>query len=186
MDKAKRQTMRLSDNELELLKSTFADADDLLMTVRNLFLGLEITDEEKKQVSAVFASEALRKLMRKQLFPELQPDIPIGQNIDLWMTVDLKDKEPEQIRFIVITRVKLIETIEVALSLLENPNGARIDLMEWKDTSEDANFAGTTLLARNTFISHIESQMSVIKVLSGLKSENVEETKKRLLQDSSK
>lgn len=176
--KAKTQTMRISDTELEMLKSTFSDRDELLKTIRNLFLGLSLIDEEKKEIKRTFSSESLRKLMRKQFLPEIQGDLPIGQCIDLWMTIDLKDKDEGQILQIIESRKKLVSMIEIALKLLEDIDGEVVKVHEWVST--------TGLIARNQFISHIDQQLMVIKTLAGVKSETVEETKKRLLQNSSK
>jgi len=106
------QQMRISDLELELIKNTFAGNDELLMLLRKVFL------------------------------PELQPNIPLGQNIDLWMTLKLEDLTPEQ--------------------------------------------ALINIKARNTVIQHIEQQLLTLKLLAGGKDESVEQTKKRLAQDSSK
>ncbi|MFA6314975.1 MAG: hypothetical protein WC648_01215 [Candidatus Paceibacterota bacterium] len=185
-EKRKVQSMRISDAEFELLKSTFSEREELLKTIRNLFFGLPITDDEKKQIRETFSGEALRKLMRKQFLPELQNDLPIGQAIDLWMTIDLKDKAPEQARYIVIARKLLIEMVEQSLKLLENPDLVPVDLTEWQIKEEAPDLVGTSLIARNTFISHTDQQLAVIRTLAGQKLETVEETKKRLLQDSSK
>jgi len=106
------QQMRITDLELQLIKSTFAGNEELLMLLRKIFL------------------------------PELDPAIPLGQNIDLWMTVKIDDLDPEQ--------------------------------------------AIINLKARNTVIQHIEQQLLSLKLLAGMKEESVEETKKRLQQDSSK
>lgn len=106
------QQMRITDLELQLIKSTFAGNEELLMLLRKIFL------------------------------PELDPAIPLGQNIDLWMTLKIEDLDPEQ--------------------------------------------ALINLKARNTVIQHIEQQLLSLKLLAGMKEESVEETKKRLQQDSSK
>ncbi len=179
--------MRITDAEFEMLKSVFADQDELLKTVRNLFLGLEISEDEKKQISDIFGkNETLRRLMRKQFLPEIQADLPIGQAIDLWMTIDLKDKSPLEIYHILQSRRLLIELIEKSLILLENPDSEKVSLSSWIGISEDERLLGVNLIARNTFISHIDQQLQTIKILAGVKTETVDETKKRLLQDSSK
>lgn len=181
--KDKTQKMRISDTELEILKTTFADRDELLKTIRNLFFGLPITDDEKKQIKDLFGSSpVLRKLMRKQFLPEIQSDLPLGQTVDLWMMIDLKDKGSEEIQFIVRTRKKLIEMIETSLLMLENVESTPVSLLEWDNELVNDAF----LIARNQFISHTDQQLAVIKVLAGLKSETVEETKKKMMQDSSK
>lgn len=186
MAEQKKQQMRISDVELEILKSTFADRDELLKTIRNLFFGLALNEDEKKQIRDTFSGEQIRHIMRKQFLPEIQKDIPIGQCIDLWMTIDLKDKLPEQVRYIIISRKKLIDMIEWSLKLLENPEGLKVDLNQWQQEEEIPELIGTSLIARNTFTSHVDQQLLVIKTLSGLKTETVEETKARLMKDSSK
>ena len=175
-----KQKMRISDAEFELLKSTFAENGNLLLLIRNLFFGFVMSEEENKTIKQVFASTALRKLMRKQFLPELQADIPIGQCIDLWMTVDIKDKTPEEMKEIVSTRKILIEMIEQSLDLLEDPTDDKVDLSEWQDKTYN------DLVARNMFISHVDQQLKVIETLSGVKTETVEETKNRLLKNSTK
>lgn len=178
--------MRISDTEFEMLKSTFAERDELLKTIRNLFFGLSVTDDEKKQIKDLFGTnKVLRKLMRKQFLPEIQPDLPIGQAIDLWMTIDIKDKDSLQIRHIVEAREKLNGMIEKSLNLLEDPNETPVDLSAWNRVPWVEGL-DTSLIARNQFISHIDQQLNTIKILAGMKTETVEETKKRLLQDSSK
>lgn len=178
--------LRISDNEFELLKSTFADRDELLKTMRNLFFGLPMSDDEEKQITDLFSgNETLRRMMRKQFLPELQSDLPIGQAIDLWMTLDLKDKDIIQIRQSVDARAKLLEMVEKALNLLEDVRGEKVDLTAWQKGAWTEG-KDTSLIARNTFISHIDQQLATIRVLAGMANETIEETKKRLLQDSSK
>ena len=106
------QQMRISDLELQLIKSTFAGNEELLMLLRKIFL------------------------------PELDASLPLGQNLDLWMTLKIDDMDPEQ--------------------------------------------AIINLKARHTVIQHIEQQLLSLKLLAGMKEESVEDTKKRLQQDSAK
>lgn len=102
-----------------------------------------ITDEELSLIKNTFANnEALLKLMRKLFLPELDPNAPINQNIDLWMTLKIEDLTPEQ--------------------------------------------AIINLKARNTVIQHLESQLMNLQILAGSPNESVEDTKKRLSQDSTK
>lgn len=112
MSESKGQEMRITDADLSMLKNTFADNDELL------------------------------KLLRKIFLPEITADAPVGQNVDLWMTLKLEELTPEQ--------------------------------------------AMVKIIARNTVIQHLESCLGQIKILAGQKTESVEETKKKLLKNSSK
>ena len=106
------QEMRITDAELQIIKSTFSQNDPLL------------------------------KLMRKIFLPEIYPTAPLGQNIDLWMTIPINDISNDE--------------------------------------------ALINLKARNSLIQHVDQQLMVLKTLAGAKEESVEDTKKRLGQNSNK
>ena len=58
---------------------------------------MRITEDEMKLIRATFkGNEPLLRLMRKMFLPELDPGAPIGQMIDLWMTVKIDDMTPEE------------------------------------------------------------------------------------------
>lgn len=104
------QNMRITDAEMSLIKNTFAGNEDLL------------------------------KLLRKIFLPEYDAKAPLGQVVDLWMTLDVSQKTPEE--------------------------------------------AYALILARNQLIKHVEQQLIQLRFLAGKKDETVEETKKRLAQNS--
>lgn len=172
-----KQEMRLSDAEQELLKATFAEADDLLLTVRNVFFGLPLTDEEKKQIRAIFSSAPLMRLMRKQFLPEFQPDIPIGQNIDLWQLADLKGENRE---WEVRATNRKIEFIEMGLNRLADPESSF--LLNFPIVMAELE----KLAGRILYVNHVDRQLQTIRILAGTKTETIEQTRERLLKDSSK
>lgn len=88
MDKNSGQQMRINDNDLSLIKNTFANNEELLKTLRKIFL------------------------------PELDPKTPLGQNIDLWMTLKIDDMSPEQAIINLKARNTLITHIEMCLNQL--------------------------------------------------------------------
>jgi hypothetical protein len=81
----KGQQMRFSDEELSLIKTTFK------------------------------GNEKLLKLLRKVFLPEYDPQAPLGQTIDLWMTLDLGNLTPEEQRVRIHARNGLIMHIESRL-----------------------------------------------------------------------
>lgn len=170
----------MSDAELNLIKATFAGRDSLYITLRNLFLGLEVSKEECEQVKKEFASPALRTLMRKQFLPEFVNDVPIGQNIDMYMLVDIRGKTQEQIEQEVGATEWKKTLIERALSTLEDPE-KWIDVLSFEKSPLHTQLAG-----RNLFVNHIDRQLQTIEVLAGQPTETVEATKERLMKDSSK
>ncbi len=84
----KGQQMRFSDDELKLVKSAFKGNTELL------------------------------KLMRKVFLPEFDPDAPIGQTIDLWMTINIEKMTTEEAMIHLHARNSLILHIETMISQL--------------------------------------------------------------------
>lgn len=81
--------MRINDMDLSMIKNTFADKDELL------------------------------KVMRKIFLPEITSDAPIGQNIDLWMTMKVDDMSAEEALINIKARNSLIQHVEMCLSQLK-------------------------------------------------------------------
>lgn len=83
---------------------------------------MRFTDDELEIIRKTFGeNEFLLKLLRKVFLPELDPKAPIGQMIDLWMTVDVKDKSPEEIAVALLARNEVIRHVDqrlIELSLL--------------------------------------------------------------------
>ena len=104
--------MRFTDKELEIIKSLFAENPDAV------------------------------KLMRKVFLPEYDVNAPLGQVIDLYLTVKTDGKSAEEI--------------------------------------------ARDVQVRNSLIGHLELCLQQLSVLAGTKVESVEDTKKRLAQNSNK
>lgn len=92
--------MRISDSELELIKSVFADNDELL------------------------------KLMRKIFLPEIDVKAPLGQQIDLWMTIKVEDLSPEEVIINLKARNTLITHLEMCLNQLKVLAGQKTETVE--------------------------------------------------------
>jgi hypothetical protein len=92
--------MRISDLELSALKNTFAENDTLLKTLRKIFL------------------------------PEVTADAPIGQNIDLWMTLDINGMSPEEAMLNLKARNSLIGHIENCLLQIKILAGQKEETVE--------------------------------------------------------
>lgn len=92
--------MRITDAELSIIKNTFADNEDLL------------------------------KLMRKIFLPELDPSAPLGQNLDLWMTIKIEDLPPEQAIINLKARNVLITHVDQQLMVLRTLAGMKSETLE--------------------------------------------------------
>lgn len=81
--------MRITPQEIAILKNTFKGKEDLL------------------------------RLMRKLFLPELDASTPLGQNIDLWMTVKIDDMSPEQAMVNLKARNSLIQHLDQVLASIK-------------------------------------------------------------------
>lgn len=181
------QKMRFTDSELQTIKAVFADREDLLKLLRKVFQFVTLTDEEQALVKSAFQPETI-KVLRKSFLPEIDVDAPINQVVDLWMTVDIKDKDTAQALITLRAREELIALLEDGIDRLKDPKGVFKSVAKFKLSKTDDNIDKdvANLIARNTLITHIEQQLYQIKLLAGTKEETVEETKTRLLKNSSK
>jgi hypothetical protein len=122
--------------------------------------------------------------MRKIFLPEINGDAPLGQQLDLWMTVKIADQTPDMAHFLMKARQKLITLLEIGLDALLKPQeNTAVSMFELTDDIETDYI---WLTARNTFINHVDQQLIQIKFLAGQTDETVEQTKERLSKDSSK
>ncbi len=104
---------------------------------------MRITPEEQAIIQRTFkGNDQLIRLMRKIFLPELDPSAPIGQMIDLWMTVNVNDMSPEdalvniKARNILITHVdQQLMTIEL-ISKLETATEAQVTAKAKEDSAE--------------------------------------------------
>ena len=87
---------------------------------------MRITDEELSIIKSLFAdNDKALKIMRKIFLPEIMPEAPLGQNIDLWMTVKIEDLTPEQALINLKARNTVISHIEAQLMQLRNLAGMK-------------------------------------------------------------
>lgn len=92
--------MRITDVEMAIIKSTFADNDELL------------------------------KILRKVFLPAVTAKAPIGQTIDLWMTLKIDDMTPEQAITNIKARNLLITHVEQQLVQLKFLAGKKDETVE--------------------------------------------------------
>lgn len=179
--------MRFTEAELQFINSTFGGNSDLLLIIRKFFLQ-SCSETELKTLSNTMTDETVR-VLRKVYFPEIDPNAPVGQTIDFWMTVDFKDKTVEESAIAMETIQTVIDYLTQRFKALksgsESYNDIRLkDLVYSK--GKDPRKAHIQLGARNTIISQVEMNTNQLAVLSGDKKETPDEIKKRLFKDSSK
>jgi hypothetical protein len=169
------QQSRNSEREKALLKGLFKDNETLIIALRNLLFGFVLDSEEEAILKPLRGSAEALKLLRKIFLPTLDKDIPVGQSVDLWMTVKLDDPTRDKVN--IKARELLIKKLETALGTLEGGK-ERVDLTPGRTAEE--------LINRNTFINHVELQLGVIRSLAQQKDETEDERAIKLAKDSLK
>lgn len=179
------QQMRFSEEELDLIKRTFNNNEALLKSVRKVMLQLPLDVIDQTSL-LVFKKEDLMMLMRRVFLPELKGDVPIGQQIDLWMTINIDGKCVEDAYDLLVSRKKLIDYIEQQLECLNDTNKVgkiRFEDLVSLEGKEEEDLV-TDVIARNTMVGHTENQILQLQILSSMKDETEEEKKDRELKDS--
>jgi len=174
-----------NDKEIELLKATFAENDFLLLAIRKLFFGGEITDEQKKVIVATFKSKEVRGVFQRKVYGLNNLDTPVGQLSDFWLGAEKQifGASKDTILQAIHSKARVLAMFEQAFELLTNPDGEKIKI----DYSiEEDDELGIGLIARNMYMQAIETSILTIKTIAGQKSESVKDTVARLQQDSTK
>lgn len=180
----KDQPRNISQKEIDLIKATFSE--ELLKSLRALFLGLTVSEVEKESVKNTFKNPELRAIMAKRFYPTLDRETPIGQVQDVWLGAEqmvfgnTRDTVYQALQY----KELALQYTREALDLLTDPNGKRFDAT-YSPKSYPSDELGVILLGRNQFIRHIESQLLFLWLTTQQKEEAPEVAKKRREKDSS-
>lgn len=176
-----------TNKDIELIKSAFADNDELLILIRKLFFGVNLTEDEKKIIVSSFSNPEVIEVFRRKVYGMNNFETPVGQLSDFWLGAESqifgasRDTVYQTIR----SKEMVLEMFEKAFKLLTDPNGEKIDVSE-KVMSTEADPLGVGLIARNLYMKAIETSLLALMTIAGIKTESVEDAVKRLKQDSSK
>jgi len=184
-----KKKMRYSDTELGLIKTTFADNEDMIKALRKVFMQVPLDLIDKSIVEQIKGNRDLLEVIKKTFLPQIDINAPLHQMVDLWMTIDLKDKNLEQAGINIASRELLIEYLGEQIRFIEKGTKPKISFSSFipKDfVLARATEAVINLNVRNTVISHVEQMLLQLNVLAGRKEETVEQTRERLQKDSTR
>ena len=98
---------------------------------------MRFTEEELKIIKDTFTDNVpLLKLLRKVFLPEYDHKAPLGQTVDLWMTLDLGSLTDQQAMQRIWARNTLITHIEQQLIQLNILAGVKEETAEEKKERE--------------------------------------------------
>lgn len=175
-----------NNKEIDLIKSTFAENDVLLIAVRKLFFGQDISEDEKKMIKASFASEEVVNALRRKVYGLNSFETPIGQLSDFWLGVESQifGASRDTVYQAIMSKQIVLEMFTKAFNLLTNPDGEKVSV-EITPMIE-ADQLGVKLIARNLYMKAVETGLLGVKTIAGMKTESTEDAVKRLSKDSAK
>jgi len=175
---------RLTREDKDIIRGAFRDEWVTLTIIRDLFFGFKLSEWEKSVVTSM--KPEVKRVLRKVIIPSLSRENPIGSSnsSDLWSSVNILEATPEQQKQRLAARYILLQMLEQAFGLLDEPSKEPVDFSV--DFSVDKQTPIDRIIARNTFINYIEQQLVLLNVLAYSKQETPEEKKERIKKDSAK
>lgn len=184
---SKKETgLMYSEHEIEILKKTFSENDELLIAIRKLFFGDVISDSEKEAIIATFKDKPeVIDAFRKKVYGVNNFNTPVGQLSDFWLGAEKQifGASRDTVYQAIESKKLVLSMFIKAFKLLENPDGEKVSL-EFNSTMTDE--LGVSLIARNMYMQSIETALLTIKIIAGQKDETPAQAVKRLQQDSAK
>jgi len=180
------QTMRYSDEELALIKRTFADNYELLMAIRKVMLQMTLSGSELAML-LVFKQDDIFNVVSKTLLPELDGDLPFNQNVDLFMMINIENKSNDEALIQISSQDRMIKYFKQQLQSLRGKNDEKIKFEDFSILEgKNQDNAIADIIARNKIVGYTESNLNQLLILAGQKEETVEETVERLKKNSNK
>lgn len=178
----KDQQFIFNEEELSLIKNTFAENDTLLYTIRKVFLQFDLTEPEKNLIKMSVTPDVLH-VLKKRILPEIGPEYPLGQLPSLLTTLtkDLQTYDCERMEDQFAAKQLEIDYLTQQFKVLED-----LDAPQPIKLKEMAQMEYVMMTAYLFLLGYIDPSLNMIKILAGEKIETPEDQKARLLRDSSK
>jgi len=175
-----------SNKDIDLIKATFAENDALLVMVRKLFFGYDLTEDEKKAVKSTFSNPEVVEVFRRKVYSVGNVQTEIGHINDFWFGAEeqIFGAGRDTIYQAIASKELVLSMFTKAFNLLTNLDGEKVDTSF--NPVIEADPLGIKLIARNLYMKAVETGLHSMKVIAGMKTETVEQAVKRLSQDSSK
>lgn len=169
--------------QVQVIKDAFRGNESLLKAVRAVLLGLEVTPEERNEVTYTFSDTKVVKVIKERLNPQMDKNAQFGQLKNAWSEIvtSIVGQHPDTIKQHLTYNVKRQELMAKGIESLSDPQAPKVDLTYSVDNDDEL---ATTLIAREQYIKHVDTQIMFLRVIAEQESET--EVKKKKEQDSTK
>lgn len=168
-----------NDQDLETIKSLFADNDATVRAIRNHYLLFPKSSEDAAILNMLTPKQ--KDFLSRLFLPIASSDNPIGRISDAWGTINTE---------LGLGAVPFIKARHRTLKYLKERNDSLFGNGESTltlDVVEADDMESFVMVETRRVVFHlIDQQLRTCVALAGKKEESVEETKERLLKDSSK
>lgn len=190
---APKQTMRFSETEIDLMRNTFLENDELAKLIRKRLLQMDLTEDEQGLLKRLVPSGSdLFNLVKKTVHPALDGDAPFFQMVDIYLNADVKEKPIEIATLNILAReimyTYLDETFEKFYDFEASFKSNFKELtsnVQWK-LKDDERMLCASFLARNTLLNHIDFQLNQLVILANTKKQTSEEIAEKNKKKSTK
>ena len=189
------QQFIFNSEELSVIKNTFAENEQLLYTVRKLFLQFELTDEEIAHLKSAI-TPAVVEVLKKRILPDLSPEYPLGQIPSMMTTLTEQLKSRDASEMAAHFEAKILEDrylrqqfaeLERVISDGKKSELPPIVLTELGDLEgKDAHEQFVDMTAYLFLLGYIDPMFILIRSIAGDKEETIEQQKQRMTRNSSK
>jgi hypothetical protein len=189
------QKRRFNNEELAYVKALFADNEELVYTLRKVFLQAPLSEQEEVAIKKLINPKSYA-LIKKFFLPELDKDAPFFQMADLYIALgsEVKGYEPEIAWPFIRAKKLVIKYLEQQLNaLLDVSSVAKpeivledLTIIPDKVTTQGKEDVWVNINTYNHLLSFIDTHANEIKDLAGRKDETPEETIERLKKNSTK
>lgn len=149
--------------ELAVIADAFYDNEELLTAIRNFFFQFELTAAEISIINEFVKTDAY-SILYKTFLPELSSDAPITHNVDLWVSINTKEKLPEDSVLEMRARLIVVNYLKEQFNRMEKGTSENIKLSDMVYAeSKSTDQAFIEMSARNSIISQISGNLTNLR-----------------------
>jgi len=176
------QITRFSKGEMELIRNTFGgDGEQILYQIRNVFMQFE--SEPPKLHKDVLA------VLKKMILPELDIDVPLGQQADNYISLSNINQIPPDVAFLHIKAKDIVVNyLKQQFAELESGKLGTIILEDLKKPEGKTDEERFTSMMAFTFLvnAYIDSCLLNLKTLANQTEKTEEQLKEEAKANSTK
>lgn len=179
------QTMRFSKGEMELIRNTFSGkGEEILYQIRDVLL--QFSDK------VPMVSKETLDILEKILVPDLEVDVPLGQQADLYLSLtNIKEIHPEVAILHIKAKDLVVEYLKQRFEVLNGQKLHYVEEIKLTDLKSKENKTDTerfVSMMAYTFLvnAFIDGSLLHLKTMANKKEETPEELEKKAQVNSSK